>query len=84
MWPTGDTIWNGTTPRGEWRCASELCSPETEIGGDPAAIRDYAQAAESLGYDHLLAYDHVVGANGPGATAKVGIANIGGGEHAVS
>lgn len=38
--------------------------PQTEIGSDPAAIRDYAQAAESLGYDHLLAYDHVVGANG--------------------
>ncbi len=26
-------------------------------------MRDYAQAAESLGYDHLLAYDHVLGAN---------------------
>jgi probable F420-dependent oxidoreductase len=37
--------------------------PQTEIGGDPMAVRDYAQAAESLGYDHLLAYDHVVGAN---------------------
>ncbi len=36
--------------------------PQTEIGGDPTAICDYAQAAESLGYDHLLAYDHVVGA----------------------
>ncbi|MFQ5974620.1 MAG: LLM class F420-dependent oxidoreductase [Alphaproteobacteria bacterium] len=37
--------------------------PQTEIGTDPAAVRDYAQAAESLGYDHLLAYDHVLGAN---------------------
>jgi probable F420-dependent oxidoreductase len=37
--------------------------PQTEIGADPAALRDFAQAAESLGYDHLLAYDHVVGAN---------------------
>ena len=37
--------------------------PQTEIGADPAAIRDYAQTAESLGYHHLLAYDHVVGAN---------------------
>ncbi|MEK6601391.1 MAG: LLM class flavin-dependent oxidoreductase, partial [Candidatus Binatota bacterium] len=37
--------------------------PQTEIGTDSAAIRDYAQAAESLGYDHLLAYDHVLGAN---------------------
>ena len=38
--------------------------PQTEIGGDPAGIPDYAQVAESLGYDHMLAYDHVVGANG--------------------
>jgi len=37
--------------------------PQTEIGADPAGVRDYAQAAEALGYDHLLAYDHVVGAN---------------------
>jgi probable F420-dependent oxidoreductase len=37
--------------------------PQTEIGADPAAIRDFAQAAESLGYHHLLAYDHVIGAN---------------------
>lgn len=37
--------------------------PQTEIGADPAAVRDYAQAAEDLGYTHLLAYDHVVGAH---------------------
>lgn len=37
--------------------------PQTEIGTDPIAIRDYAQAAEQLGYRHVLAYDHVVGAN---------------------
>ena len=37
--------------------------PQTEIGPDPIAARDYAQAAESLGYDHLLAFDHVLGAN---------------------
>ena len=37
--------------------------PQTEIGADPIAVRDYAQAAESLGYDHLVAFDHVVGAN---------------------
>lgn len=37
--------------------------PQTEIGAGPFSIRDYAQAAESLGYDHLLAYDHVLGAN---------------------
>lgn len=37
--------------------------PQTEIGNDPVAIRDYAQAAEQLGYRHLLVYDHVLGAH---------------------
>ena len=37
--------------------------PQTEFGNDPHAIRDYAQAVESLGYTHILAYDHVLGAN---------------------
>src|SRR5512137_2111492 len=40
-----------------------LVFPQTEIGSDPAAIRDYAQTAEGLGFSHLLAYDHVLGAN---------------------
>jgi probable F420-dependent oxidoreductase len=37
--------------------------PQTEFGSDPAAIKAYAQTAESLGYTHILAYDHVLGAN---------------------
>ncbi len=37
--------------------------PQSEIGTDPEIIRDYAQAAEDLGYEHLLAYDHVLGAD---------------------
>ena len=37
--------------------------PQTEIGADPAAVRDYVQTAEGLGYDYLLIYDHVLGAN---------------------
>ena len=37
--------------------------PQTEIGADPGGVREYAQAAEELGYDHLLVYDHVIGAN---------------------
>ena len=37
--------------------------PHTEIGGDAAAIRDFAQAAEALGYSHILAFDHVLGAH---------------------
>jgi alkanesulfonate monooxygenase SsuD/methylene tetrahydromethanopterin reductase-like flavin-dependent oxidoreductase (luciferase family) len=40
--------------------------PTTEIGNDPIAIRDWAQAAEALGYDHILFYDHVLGAERDG------------------
>lgn len=37
--------------------------PQTEIGANPQAIHDYAQAVEGLGYSHLVAYDHVLGAD---------------------
>jgi probable F420-dependent oxidoreductase len=37
--------------------------PQTEIGSDPVAVRDYAQAVEDLGYQHITAYDHVLGAS---------------------
>ena len=34
--------------------------PQTEIGTDPIAIRDYAQAVQELGYSHIMIYDHVI------------------------
>ncbi|MGH3489331.1 MAG: LLM class F420-dependent oxidoreductase, partial [Actinopolymorphaceae bacterium] len=37
--------------------------PQTSIGADRGAIRTYAQAVEELGYTHLLAFDHVLGAD---------------------
>ena len=37
--------------------------PQTELGGDAGAVRAYVAAVEGLGYDHLLAYDHVLGAD---------------------
>lgn len=37
--------------------------PQIEYSSDPAAIRDYAQTVEGLGFSHILAYDHVLGAN---------------------
>lgn len=37
--------------------------PQNQLGDDPIVIRDYVQAAEEMGYHHLLAYDHVLGAN---------------------
>lgn len=35
--------------------------PQTEIGIDPDVIREFARTAEDRGFDHLLAYDHVLG-----------------------
>jgi probable F420-dependent oxidoreductase len=37
--------------------------PHQEIGNDPGRIIAFAQAAEDLGYAHVVAYDHVVGAD---------------------
>ena len=37
--------------------------PQKEIGADPANIRDFAQNVEGLGYSHILAFDHVLGAD---------------------
>ena len=37
--------------------------PQTEIGADPKAVRDFAQAAEDLGYAHVIVFDHVLGAD---------------------
>lgn len=40
--------------------------PQIELGGDPGAVKAFALAAEELGYDHLLIYDHVLGADHAG------------------
>lgn len=37
--------------------------PQLESGSDPGAIREYAEAVEGLGYRHLVAFDHVLGAD---------------------
>src|SRR6266508_4404119 len=37
--------------------------PQIEIGADAGAVRAYAAAVSDLGYRHVLAYDHVVGAD---------------------
>ena len=46
--------------------------PQTEIGSDPIAVRDWTQAAEDLGFDHLIVYDHVLGADGSHHTNLTG------------
>jgi probable F420-dependent oxidoreductase len=37
--------------------------PQNEIGADAGAVRTYAERLEQLGFTHILAYDHVVGAD---------------------
>lgn len=37
--------------------------PQTELGGDVAAVRAYGQAVSGLGFTHILAFDHVLGAD---------------------
>jgi len=45
--------------------------PTTEIGSDPAVVRDWAQAAEGLGFSHIITYDHVLGAEHEGRDPKL-------------
>ena len=45
--------------------------PQTEMQGDPEALRQIGLATEALGYSHLLMYDHVVGALHEGREPKL-------------
>ncbi len=40
-----------------------LVYPQTEFGSDLGLIREFAAAAEELGYDQLILYEHVLGAD---------------------
>lgn len=37
--------------------------PQHDIGNDPSAIKGFAQVVEQLGFDHLMTYEHVLGAD---------------------
>jgi len=37
--------------------------PQTELPADPGTVRRYVARVEDLGFRHILAYDHVVGAD---------------------
>ncbi len=37
--------------------------PQTELGADPGAVRAFAEAADGSGYAHIVAFDHVLGAD---------------------
>jgi probable F420-dependent oxidoreductase len=42
--------------------------PQIELRGDPGSVRLIGRAVEDLGFDYLLAYDHVLGAVHAGRT----------------
>jgi alkanesulfonate monooxygenase SsuD/methylene tetrahydromethanopterin reductase-like flavin-dependent oxidoreductase (luciferase family) len=44
--------------------------PQAGLEADPIAVRDFGQAVESLGFTHLLAYDHVLASAADSAGAK--------------
>src|ERR1700755_2408209 len=45
--------------------------PQVEVGRDTGAVKAFAQAAEDLGYDHIVIYDHVLGAVHAGREPKL-------------
>lgn len=45
--------------------------PQIELCGDPEAVRRIGTTVESLGYDYLLSYDHVLGAVHAGREPKL-------------
>src|SRR5262249_4641278 len=72
---TNTLIWrqscrrDGSTPaRTGWRSHMQLNAffPSLDIGNDPAKIRDWAQAAEDLGYANIEGPEHVFGTTARG------------------
>lgn len=40
-----------------------IAFPIVDIGGGPEALREFVQAAEDVGYQGIVAPDHVLGVN---------------------
>ena len=45
--------------------------PQVELQGDAVAMRQFALATERIGYDHLVCYDHLLGASHEGREPKL-------------
>jgi len=45
--------------------------PQTELNGDPVVLDNIGRGVEALGYDHLMMYDHVVGADHAGRNPRL-------------
>src|SRR5262249_20432369 len=65
-WPAAGAGWSSGSERSEGSRMPVMqlnaMFPTRDIGGDPARIRDWAQAAEDLGYAYIEVPDHVFGA----------------------
>jgi len=48
-----------------------IAYPQNELRGDPTAVRTFGRAVEDSGFDHILAYDHVLGAVHAGRTPSL-------------
>src|SRR5712671_3636967 len=57
--------------KGKWTMKAGVVYPQIELGGDTGAVKAFAQAAEELGYDHIVIYDHVLGAVHAGREPKL-------------
>src|SRR3989440_11709438 len=55
--------WTSRQQRKERQMKLGVALPIVDIGGEPAALREFAQAAEEIGYQGIAAPDHVLGAN---------------------
>jgi hypothetical protein len=62
---------NLASRKGKWTMKAGVVYPQTELGGDTGAVKTFAQAAEDLGYDHIVIYDHVLGAVHAGREPKL-------------
>src|SRR5215472_4700714 len=60
-----------TSREGKWTMKAGVVYPQVELGGDTGAVKAFAQAAEDLGYDHIVIYDHVLGAVHAGREPKL-------------
>ncbi|MFY1632131.1 LLM class F420-dependent oxidoreductase [Solwaraspora sp. WMMB335] len=50
--------------------------PQGELHGGPRALREYARAVQDLGFGHLFAYDHVLGADPAGHPGWRGVYDV--------
>src|SRR5207302_4303316 len=55
----------------KWTMKAGVVYPQIELGGDTGAVKAFTQAAEELGYDHIVIYDHVLGAEQSGREPKL-------------